>query len=144
MTPSTRDRAETIALWVLRVLTASVFLFAAFMKITSQPVMVAYFDIVGLGQWFRFVVGLLELVGGAALLIPRTSLIGAALLLFVDMGAFVAQVTRLHEDWIHTVVIAVILVALLYLQRGRLSFGNRDAECRLTTYLPPGGCRGKT
>jgi putative oxidoreductase len=89
---------KSIALWVLRVLTAAVFLFAAFMKITSQPVMVAYFDIVGLGQGFRYVVGLLELVGGAALLIPRTSLIGTALLLFVDMGAFVAQVTRLHED----------------------------------------------
>ena len=60
---------------------------------------------------------MLELIGGVAVLIPWFSAFGAVLLLLVDGGAFIAQVAVLHMDWIHTVVIALILAALIYLQR---------------------------
>lgn len=106
-----------ISIWVLRVLMAALFLFAAAMKLTGQPAMVAEFDTVGLGQWFRYVTGLMELVGGVLVLIPRRSVLGAGLLLMVDAGAFVAQVAVLHMDWIHTVVIGALLVALILMQR---------------------------
>ena len=39
-------------------------------------------------------------------------------------GAFVTQIFILHGDWIHTVVIGLILVALIYLQRDRLRPGS--------------------
>ena len=32
-----------------------------------------------------------------------------------------AQISILHKDWIHTIVIGLILGALIYLQRGRLA-----------------------
>jgi putative oxidoreductase len=57
---------------------------------------------------------------GVAVVIPRFSIIGAGLLLFVDVGAFVAQITVLHMDWIHTVVVAALLVLLIPLQRKKL------------------------
>jgi putative oxidoreductase len=41
---------KVIGLWVMRVLMAALFLFASYMKLTSQPMMVAEFDQVGLGQ----------------------------------------------------------------------------------------------
>jgi putative oxidoreductase len=66
---------------------------------------------------FRYVVGLMELVGGLAVLVPTVSGLGALLLLVVDVGAFFAQILFMHEDWIHTIVIGAILVALIYLQR---------------------------
>jgi uncharacterized membrane protein YphA (DoxX/SURF4 family) len=110
----------TIFVWVLRLLFAALFLFAGFMKVTSQPMMVAEFDVVGLGQWFRFLTGGLELLGAVTLLVPRASALGALLLLLVDLGAFVAQVTVLHVDWIHTVVIGLLLAVLVYLQRESL------------------------
>ncbi|WP_428392292.1 DoxX family protein [Lichenicoccus sp.] len=100
---------------MLRVLAAFIFLAAAAMKLLAQPMMVAEFQKVGLGQWFRYAVGLIELVGGVAVLAPRTTWIGASLLLLVDLGAFFAQVTTLHMDWIHTIVIGGILVAIIYL-----------------------------
>ncbi len=106
-----------ISIWVLRVLMAALFLFAAAMKLTGQPAMVAEFDTVGLGQWFRYVTGLMELAGGVLVLIPRRSVLGAGLLLMVDAGAFVAQVAVLRMDWIHTVVIGALLVALIVMQR---------------------------
>jgi uncharacterized membrane protein YphA (DoxX/SURF4 family) len=117
MTASVPSTAWTVVLWVLRVLVAALFLFAAFAKLSGQQMMVDEFNTVGLGQWFRYFTGLLELVGGLAVLAPPISAFGALLLLCVDVGAFIAQVGVLHQDWIHTVVIAAILAALVYLQR---------------------------
>jgi len=114
--------ASTIGLWVLRVLMAALFLFAAFMKLTSQPMMVTEFDHVGLGQWFRYFTGSLELIGGIGVLVPRFSPFAACILLLVAAGAFVAQVTTLHIDWIHPIVIGLLLGALIYLQRN--AFGR--------------------
>lgn len=117
LAPTNRLRAAAGATWVLRVLLGGAFLFFSFMKLSSQPHMVAEFVTVGLGQWFRYFTGALELIGGAALLIPRSSIFGAIVLLGVDLGAFVAQVTILHADWIHCVAIGALLMALIYLQR---------------------------
>ena len=111
---------KTIGLWVLRVLVAALFLFAAFMKLSSQPMMVQEFGVVGLGQWFRFFTGALELVGAIAMLVPSVSAFGAVLLLCVDAGAFVAQISVIHEDWVHTVVIGIVIAVLIWLQRAQL------------------------
>jgi len=54
------------------------------------------------------------------LIIPAVSPIGALFLLCVDAGAFLSQVAVLHGDWIHTVVIAVLLLLILYLQRNEI------------------------
>jgi putative oxidoreductase len=109
-----------IGLWALRIVVAGLFLFAAFMKLTGQPMMVQEFETVGLGQWFRYATGVLELIGAMMVLIPPVSALGGCLLLLVDVGAFVAQVTVLHIDWIHTIVIGLVIGFLIYLQRQQL------------------------
>ena len=120
VSPSHRPtKGRTIAIWALRVPLALLFLAAAAMKLTAQPAMIAEFAAVGLGQWFRYLTAVLELAGAAALLTPRVSVIGAALLLLVDVGAFVAQVAILHMDWIHTIVIGALLVLTIALQQRR-------------------------
>ena len=111
------SRNMSILLWVLRVLMAALFWFAGFAKLSGQQQMVESFGLLPVGQWFRYFVGLLEGVGGIAVLVPAVSGLGALLLLVVDVGAFFAQILFLHEDWIHTIVIGAILVALIYLQR---------------------------
>jgi putative oxidoreductase len=113
------SRSKAITLWVLRALIAALFLAAAYMKLSGQPMMIQEFDTIGLGQWFRYLTGLLELVAGVAVLIPAVSVYGAILLLAVDAGAFVTQVAILHGDWIHTIVIGVVPSILIYLQRDR-------------------------
>lgn len=115
--PIVRLRPAVVGIWVLRVLLGAAFLFFSFMKLSSQPHMVAEFATVGLGQWFRYFTGILELIGGTVLLVPRTLIFGAILLFAVDLGAFVAQVAILHVDWIHCVVIGALLLALIHLQR---------------------------
>jgi putative oxidoreductase len=111
------SRSKTIVLWILRVLIAALFLFAGFMKVTGQPMMIEEFNTIGLGQWFRYFTGVLELAGAIAILVPSISVFGAIVLLAVDVGAFVTQIAILHGDWIHTLVIGAILAAAIYLQR---------------------------
>jgi putative oxidoreductase len=112
-----RPAAAKIVLWMLRILTAALFVFGSFMKLTDSPMTIAEFAVIGLGQWFRYLTGFLELVGSVAILVPVISALGATLLLLVDAGAFFAQLFVLHGDLIHTVVIAVILLAIIYLRR---------------------------
>ena len=117
---STGWNGKKIGIWVLRILSAAIFIPAAAMKLSGQPMMIAEFDTIGLGQWFRYVTGILELAGGIAVLVPRFSALGALLLLAVDVGAFVAQISILHMDWIHTIVIGAILAATFYVQRSSI------------------------
>jgi putative oxidoreductase len=116
-----QSNAVKIGVWVLRVLLAAAFLLAAGMKLSGQAITVTEFDEVGLGQWFRYFTGTLELIGGVAVLVPPVSIFGAMLLLLVDFGALVAQLTILHRDWIHVIVIGVLLGLLIYIQRSRLT-----------------------
>jgi hypothetical protein len=91
------------------------------MKLVGQSMMVQEFDSVGLGQWLRNLTGVLEIIGGVAVLTPSYSVLGAGLLLIVDGGAFIAQIAILHMDWVHPIVIGALLAALVYLQRDQFS-----------------------
>jgi putative oxidoreductase len=113
-------RHTTIGRWSLRILTAAIFLVAGLMKLFGRPIMVQEFDAVGFGQWFRYLTGLLEIIGALAVLAPYYSAFGAAMLLVVDIGAFIAQIAVLHMDWIHTIAIGALLATVIYLQRDQI------------------------
>ena len=113
-------RAMAIALWIVRILMAAIFLFFGVVKLIGAEAEVQLFDTVGLGQWFRYVTGVLEIVGGIVVLLPALSAFGAALLLIVDIGAFVAQVGVLHQDWVHPILFGIILAWLVFIQRRQI------------------------
>ncbi len=114
------SRRRTILIWGLRVILALLFFATAFGKLSSQAMMVAEFETIGMGRWFLYLTGALELFGALAVLIPRISVYGAALLFCIAIGAFVAQVLILHMDWVHTIVIAAVAATAVYLQRDKL------------------------
>jgi uncharacterized membrane protein YphA (DoxX/SURF4 family) len=114
------SRVVKIMTWVLRILVAGIFLSGGIMKLIGLPMMIAEFQQIGLGDWFRYLTGALELAGGVAVLLPAVSALGAAVLLVVDVGAFIAQVEILHQDWIHTIVIGTFLSVLIYWQRAQI------------------------
>jgi uncharacterized membrane protein len=71
-----RGRAANVALWALRALRAllaPVFAMAGLAKLGGVPAMVEMFATIGVGQWFRYVVGALEISGAVGVLIPRLS-----------------------------------------------------------------------
>jgi uncharacterized membrane protein YphA (DoxX/SURF4 family) len=55
-----------VVLWVLQVLLAIMFAMAGLAKVFGESAMVEMFAEIGLGQWFRYVVGSLEISGQSA------------------------------------------------------------------------------
>lgn len=89
-------RSLDILLWCVQVLLALVFVNASRAKLMGEPEMVALFTAVGLGQWFRYATGILELTGAVLIMVPRTRSIGAALLATIMLGALTAHLLVLH------------------------------------------------
>ena len=63
-------RVINVGLWILQIGAAGMFLMAGFSKLSGDPQMVGLFDAIGLGQWFRYLTGSLEVLGAVLLLIP--------------------------------------------------------------------------
>ena len=97
MTESTHDqhssRAKHATLWALQILTAATFLMAGFGALSGQPRMVETFDKIGIGQWFRYLTGGIEVVSAILLLIPRLVPVGAALVVCTMTGAVLTHLT---------------------------------------------------
>jgi putative oxidoreductase len=111
------SRWKTPALWALKIVLALLFLGAGGFKLSGAPAAVAEFGQIGLGQWFRYFTALCEIGGALLLLAPAFAGFGALLLTCVSIGAFFAQLLVLHQDVIHTIVLALILAAIAWTNR---------------------------
>jgi putative oxidoreductase len=85
-----------LGLWCVQVFLALVFLNASWLKLVGNPEMVALFTAVGIGQWLRYVTGILELAGAVLIVVPRARSIGGVLLATVMLGAITAHLFILH------------------------------------------------
>lgn len=112
-------RWRTILTWVLKGFLALVFLAAAAAKLSGQPMMVAEFGKIGLGQGFRYVTGATEAAGAVLLLWPRSAFFGAIILIGICTGAFVAQVGPLRGDLIHVFGLGFLAALAAWLSRPR-------------------------
>lgn len=103
--------------WLLSVLLALAFLSAGSFKIMSRPGMVQEFAQVGLGQWFRYFTGILEVAGAIGLLIPAFARWAATLLAAVMSGAIVAHLTALHSSPTLPIILLVMVLAATGLRK---------------------------
>ena len=87
-----RSRARVGGLWTLQIVSAAMFLFAGSLKLIGVPMMVQQFGVIGLGQWFRYLTGGIEVVSAVLLLIPAVAAYGAATLAVTMVGAIIAHV----------------------------------------------------
>ena len=82
---------------------------------------VSMFNQIGLGEWFRYFAGLVEILGAALILIPRTVLIGVALLAvsMASAAVIVFFVLGQHGDSLFPALIFLGLLALGFKQWNR-------------------------
>jgi putative oxidoreductase len=116
-------RASLIALWLTQVALALMFLMAGGSKLAGVPAMVSLFDAIGLGQWCRYVTGVIEVTSGIALLVPSAAIVGALLLIPTMLGAIVTNVF---------VVPASPVMPLLLLLAAAAVAGARRHQLRLS------------
>lgn len=84
-----------IALIVVKVLLTLAFLAAGLAKLAGAAPMVESFEVLGLGQWFRYVTGIIEVAGAVLLWVPGLQYLGASLLGGTMVGAVLAHLTIL-------------------------------------------------
>jgi putative oxidoreductase len=86
-----RSRSVTGVLWVLQIVSAGMFLLSGSLKLAGVPMMVQMFGVIGLGQWFRYLTGTIEVVAAVLLLIPSVAAYGAAVLAVTMVGAILTH-----------------------------------------------------
>jgi putative oxidoreductase len=84
---SVQPRWKSVSLWIVRGLLAFVFLGAGGAKLYGVPLMVEEFAHMGLGQWFRYFTGSLEVLGALLILTRLLAGFGAMLLICIMIGA---------------------------------------------------------
>jgi putative oxidoreductase len=94
------DRVVNLTLWVLQGLLALMFLYSGASKFSARGIFwIELFARIGMGEWFRYFTGSLEVVCAVLLLIRRTSAIAAALLACAMAGAILTHLFILRDGY---------------------------------------------
>ena len=130
-TPSTRAprrRPLSIALWALQALLALMFAMAGLAKVFGDPAMVEMFATIGVGQWFRYAVGALEISGAVGVLIPRLSGLAALGLVCLMAGAILTNLFVLGASPLLPIGLLVASAVVAWARRPRT--GSPDGGIR--------------
>jgi putative oxidoreductase len=117
--PAASGKVRLITLWTVSGLVALAFMGAGGAKLAGASAMVELFDKVGLGQWFRYFTGFLEVLAGIGLLISRYAFYAAVLLAIVMIGAIIAHVTVLGSSPAAPLVLLVLVGIIAYLRKSQ-------------------------
>tara|TARA_B110000208_G_scaffold36704_1_gene48678 strand:- start:1377 stop:1724 length:348 start_codon:yes stop_codon:yes gene_type:complete len=98
----------------LRVVLALVFLAAGGAKLAGAEMMVGTFQAIGLGEWFRYLTGALEV--GAAILLwaPGRQLLASTVLLATMVGAVLAHLFILGPSLVPALVLGILCAIVAY------------------------------
>ncbi|MEK6299246.1 MAG: DoxX family protein [Acidobacteriota bacterium] len=120
---SSTGKIMNVVLWILQIAAAGMFLMAGFSKLSGNEQMVGLFETIGVGQWFRYLTGALEVAGAILLLIPRTSGLGALLLAGVMAGAVVTHLFIVGGSPLMAIILLVVT--------GLVAWGRRQRTMNL-------------
>jgi putative oxidoreductase len=127
--PIRPSRIGLIALWGLQVALAALFLLAGGAKLAGAPPMVAVFEAIGVGQWFRYVTGLVEVASAVALLVPELAPFGALLLVPTMVGAIATHLLIIGGSPARPAPLLLGSLAVAWARRDRLRpFGRACAK----------------
>ncbi|WP_452226515.1 DoxX family protein [Lacinutrix cladophorae] len=110
---------------LLRIIVAIILIQTLRFKFTAHPDSVYIFEKVGLEPYGRILIGILELIAGILLIIPKTIWIGAILTLTILGGAIIMHLTQLgiviNNDggilFITAIVTFILSGIILYLSK---------------------------
>jgi len=112
MALSTTAKNRTV--WGIRILLALAFTAAGTAKLAGVPQMVANFEAIGFGQWFRYVTGAVELLGIVLILLPRTAFFGGLWLGGTMVGAVATHLFLIGGSAIPAMVLGVLCAIVVY------------------------------
>ena len=92
------------------------FLAAGVPKLLGAPMMVRMFHAIGIGQWFRYVTGSIEVLAGLSLLVPSVAFYGAIALAATMAGAIATHLFIVGGSPVPAIVL-LALTSVIALQR---------------------------
>jgi putative oxidoreductase len=116
-----------VVLWVLQIAAAGMFLMVGYLKLSGDAQLVGLFEAIGLGQWFRYLTGTLEVAGAFLLLIPRMSGLGALMLAGVMIGAVATHLFIVGGS--------ALMAIILFVVTGVIAWGRRQRTMNLLAGL---------
>ena len=116
-----RGRVALVSLWLTQIALAGMLILAGGLKLAGVPVMVALFDAIGIGQWFRYVTGSIEVVSAVALLVPAWAPFGALLLIPTMVGAVVTHLFIVGGSPAAATVLLIGALAIAWVRRDQLA-----------------------
>lgn len=119
MRSSSTGKITNVVLWILQIGAAGMFLMVGFLKLSGNPQLVSLFQAIGIGQWFRFVTGSLEVCGAILLLIPRTSGLGALMLAGVMACAVMTHLFIVGGSPLGATILLVVTTIVAWGRRER-------------------------
>jgi hypothetical protein len=124
-----------VALELTEVVLAAVFVLVGGAKLIGRPDMIALFGAIGVGDWFRYFTGSIEVVGAALMIVPLAS--GASALL---LGGVMAVATLIELFVLHRppIAAAACLSGHTYVAWARLIRPRRVRAA--TEAIVPGDC----
>lgn len=114
------DTIRKRGLIVIKALLSVAFLGAGFAKLSGQEMMIATYETLGLGQWFRYVTGIIEVGGAVALWIRGLQGWGAAFLAATMVGAILAHWFILGPSAAPAIVLGIMSAVVLWAHRDQL------------------------
>jgi putative oxidoreductase len=106
------SRFDVLKTWFLRAVVALFFVCVGTSKFAAHSQWVRIFQLIGFGQWFRYLTGTLQVAGGLLVLIPRTFVFGILILACTMAGAMAAWMFFLGSPFT-AVIPGVLLVGLV-------------------------------
>jgi hypothetical protein len=114
--------------WILQIVVAVILLQTLFFKFTAAAESVYILSTLGAEPWGRIGSGLVELIAAILLLLPATITVGAAVALFVIVGAIMSHLTILGIEvqgdggllFFLALTVFVASAAILVIRRGEI------------------------
>jgi uncharacterized membrane protein YphA (DoxX/SURF4 family) len=107
------ERRRGVITWTLRVLVALIFVYEGLDKFGTRRLWIRVFSEIGIGQWFRYATGVIEILGAGLLLVPRATVIAVPLLVCVLAGAFLVHIFIIGVGVPHSVIVAMLFAAVV-------------------------------
>ena len=98
-----------------------VFVMAGTAKLLGADMVMTTFEAVGIGQWFRYVTGAIEVAAAALLWVAGLQMIGSGLLMITMIGATFAHLFVIGASAVPALVLGLLSAYIAFLHRGQLT-----------------------
>jgi len=112
---------KKVIFWGIRIIPSLILWQTLYFKFNGAEESIYIFTTIGLEPWGRYLMGIIELIAGVALLIPRYSWIGAVLAAGIMAGAIFSHLTTLgivvldDGGYLFGLAITVLIFSLIVL-----------------------------